>query len=43
MPLIGKVREALGAAAFAEAEVGGRALSFEDAMAEARAWLEIAS
>jgi predicted ATPase/class 3 adenylate cyclase len=43
MPLIGKVREALGAAAFAGAEAGGRALSLEEAMAEARAWLEDAS
>ena len=43
MPLIGKVREALGAAAFAEAEAGGRALTLEEAMAEARGWLEDAS
>jgi predicted ATPase/class 3 adenylate cyclase len=39
-PLIAKVREALGEAAFVVAEAGGRALSYEEAMAEARGWLE---
>jgi hypothetical protein len=39
-PLIAKARESLGEAPYAAAEAGGRALSYEDAMAEARAWLE---
>ncbi len=40
MPLVAKTRAALGDAAFAEAEAAGRALSYEEATAEARAWLE---
>ncbi len=39
-PLVAKARVALGPAAFAAAENIGRALSYEDAIAEARAWLE---
>jgi tetratricopeptide (TPR) repeat protein len=39
-PLIAKAREALGAAEFAAAESAGRALAYDEAMAEARAWLE---
>ncbi len=39
-PLIAQARQALGDAAFSEAERAGRALSYEDALAEARAWLE---
>jgi predicted ATPase/DNA-binding winged helix-turn-helix (wHTH) protein len=38
-PLIAKAREALGAAAFAAAEDAGRSLSYDTALAEARAWL----
>jgi len=38
--LITMTREALGEADFAAAERGGRALSYEEAMAEARGWLE---
>jgi predicted ATPase len=41
-PLIARAREALDGAAFAAAEAAGRALSYEDAMAESRAWLETA-
>jgi hypothetical protein len=40
MPLVAKTRAALGDAAFAEAEAAGRGLSYEEATAEARAWLE---
>ena len=39
-PLVTEAREALGEPAFAEAVRGGRALSYEEAMAEARGWLE---
>ncbi len=39
-PLIAKAREALGAAAFASADAAGRALSYDAALAEARAWLQ---
>lgn len=39
-PMIAKAREVLGATAYATAEAAGRALSYEDAMAETRAWLE---
>jgi tetratricopeptide (TPR) repeat protein len=39
-PLMARVRDALGAPAFAEAEAAGRAGSYEKAMAEARTWLE---
>jgi len=39
-PLIARAHERLGATAFAAAETAGRALSYEDALAEARAWLE---
>jgi len=39
-PLIARARESLGTAAFAAAEDTGRVLGYEEAMAEARAWLE---
>jgi tetratricopeptide (TPR) repeat protein len=39
-PLIAKAREALGRAAFAEAEAVGRERGFDDTLVEARAWLE---
>ena len=39
-PLIARARESLGTAAFAAAEGTGRVLGYEEAMAEARAWLE---
>jgi hypothetical protein len=39
-PLIAEAREALSESAFAEAERGGRALNYEEAMTEARAWLD---
>jgi predicted ATPase/class 3 adenylate cyclase len=39
-PLVTKAREALGESAFAVAEAEGRALAFEESIAEARAWLE---
>jgi non-specific serine/threonine protein kinase len=39
-PLIARARKALSKGAFAEAEAAGRALSYEAAMAETRAWLE---
>jgi tetratricopeptide (TPR) repeat protein len=42
-PLIARAREALNAAAFAAAESAGRALSYEEAIGEVRAWLEIDS
>jgi tetratricopeptide (TPR) repeat protein len=42
-PLIARAREALDAAVFAAAESAGRALSYEEAMGEVRAWLEIDS
>lgn len=42
-PLIAKARAALGSASFGAAEAAGRALSYEDAMMEARAWLEKSS
>jgi hypothetical protein len=38
-PVIARTREVLGAA-FAAAESAGRALSYEEAIAEARTWLE---
>jgi tetratricopeptide (TPR) repeat protein len=38
-PLVAKAREALDATAFDAAEAGGRALSYEEATQEARAWL----
>jgi tetratricopeptide (TPR) repeat protein len=37
-PLIATAREALGSTAFAAAEAGGRALSYDQALAEAQAW-----
>jgi len=37
---VARTREALGAAAFAAAETSGRALSYQEAIVEARAWLE---
>ena len=39
-PRVAEAREALGEAAFAAAAAAGRALSYEDALGEARAWLE---
>ena len=39
-PLIAKVREALGADAYNAHEAAGRALSYEQAVTEVRAWLE---
>jgi tetratricopeptide (TPR) repeat protein len=39
-PLIAKARAVLGESAYATAETAGRALSYEEAMAEAHAWLE---
>jgi predicted ATPase/class 3 adenylate cyclase len=38
-PLIEQARKALGTEAFATIEAAGRALSYDDAMAEVRAWL----
>ncbi len=40
-PLIRRTREALGAAVFAAAESAGRSLSHDEAIAEARSWLEL--
>ena len=42
-PLIAKTREAFGEAEFLAAETAGRALGYEDAMAEARRWLASAN
>ena len=42
-PLIARAREALGAAAFAAAEATGRALDYEQATLETRAWLDARS
>jgi hypothetical protein len=39
-PLIQRTRKALGAAGFAAAESAGRSLSYDEAIAEARSWLE---
>jgi len=39
-PFIQRTRQALGAAAFAAAESAGRSLSYDEAIAEARSWLE---
>jgi hypothetical protein len=39
-PLLARTLEALGAAAFADAEAAGRALSYEEVIASARACLE---
>ncbi|MEO6565034.1 MAG: adenylate/guanylate cyclase domain-containing protein [Casimicrobiaceae bacterium] len=39
-PLIGRARETLGTAGFATAEKAGRALSYDAAIVEARAWLQ---
>ena len=39
-PLVAQAREALGSAAFAAADAAGRALSYDAAMAAARAWLD---
>jgi non-specific serine/threonine protein kinase len=39
-PLIRRTRESLGAAAFAAAESAGHSLSYDEAIAEARSWLE---
>ena len=38
-PLVAQAREALGTDAFGAAEAAGRALSYEQAMAQARDWL----
>ena len=38
-PLIGKTRGALSGSAYAAAEAGGRALAYEEALLETRAWL----
>jgi predicted ATPase/class 3 adenylate cyclase len=38
-PLMEKTRKALGAVAFAEAQRGGRTLSYEDTLADVREWL----
>lgn len=38
-PLVAQARKALGDESYAEAEDAGRALTYEEAMAEARAWL----
>jgi hypothetical protein len=38
-PLMAKARKALDAKAFDAAEAGGRALSYDEATQEARAWL----
>jgi hypothetical protein len=43
VPRVARARETLGEAAFAAAEAAGRALSYDGAMAEARAWLAKAS
>lgn len=42
-PRIARARDALGAAAFAAAESAGRSLTYDQAIAEARAWLEQSS
>jgi tetratricopeptide (TPR) repeat protein len=42
-PLVEKARHALGAEAFTASEASGRALTYEKAMSEARAWLEKAT
>jgi tetratricopeptide (TPR) repeat protein len=39
-PLMARVRTALGVSAFAQAEAAGRVGSYEEAMANARTWLE---
>jgi tetratricopeptide (TPR) repeat protein len=39
-PLIEQTREALGATEFGAAEISGRALSYEEALADVRGWLE---
>ena len=39
-PFIARTREALDAAAFAAAESAGRSLSYDEAITEARSWLE---
>jgi len=39
-PLIARARGALGDAAFTAAESAGRSLSYEEAIAQARAWLD---
>jgi tetratricopeptide (TPR) repeat protein len=39
-PLIARTRVALGAVVFAAAESAGRALSYDEVIAEARSWLE---
>ena len=39
-PLVAQARDALGKSAFESAEATGRALSYKDALASARAWLQ---
>jgi hypothetical protein len=39
-PLIARARGALGDAAFTAAESAGRSLSYDEAIAKARAWLD---
>ena len=41
MPWVERARAVLGDSGFAEAESAGRALSYEDALSEARVWLEV--
>jgi predicted ATPase/class 3 adenylate cyclase len=43
LPLIARVRDALGDAVYAEAERSGRSLSYADAIGEARSWLQDSS
>ena len=38
-PLVTKAREALGTATFVAVESAGRAVTYDDAIAEARSWL----
>jgi hypothetical protein len=39
-PLVAQARDALGTVAFATGEDAGRAISYDDAITEARIWLE---
>jgi hypothetical protein len=39
-PLLARARKALGEAAFSASEAAGRALSYDEAVAEIRDWLE---
>jgi len=40
-PFIARTTEALGSTAFAASQLSGRALSYDEAMAEARSWLDL--